>query len=36
MNTSNALTHFNVLIVEEYDAPTKEARDHKARSATGR
>jgi hypothetical protein len=34
MNTSSTLTHFNVFIVEEYDAPTKEDRDHKARSWT--
>jgi len=34
MNTSNTLTHFNVFIVEEYDAPTKEDQGHKARSWT--
>ena len=34
MNTSNPTTHFNVFIVEEYDAPTKEDQGHKARSWT--
>lgn len=34
MNTSTTLTHFNVFIVEEYDAPTKEDQGHKARSWT--
>jgi hypothetical protein len=34
MNTSIAPTHFNVFIVEEYDAPTKDDKAHKARSWT--
>jgi hypothetical protein len=32
MNTSFPASHFNVFTVEEFDAPTKEDRDRKAKS----
>jgi hypothetical protein len=34
MNTTQTVSHFNVFIVEEFDAPTKEDRNHKAKSWT--
>jgi hypothetical protein len=34
MNTTQSISHFNVYIVEEFDAPTKEDRNHKAKSWT--
>jgi hypothetical protein len=32
MNTSQPVTHFNVFTVEEFDAPTKEDANRKAKS----
>jgi hypothetical protein len=32
MNTPQTAGHFNVFTVEEFDAPTKEDRNHKAKS----
>jgi hypothetical protein len=34
MNAQPAPTHFNVFTVEEFDAPTKEDKNHKGRSWT--
>jgi hypothetical protein len=36
MNTTQTVSHFNVFIVEEFDAPTKEDRNHKALPVNGR
>jgi hypothetical protein len=34
MNTTQTISHFNVFIVEEFDAPTKEDSNHRAKSWT--
>jgi hypothetical protein len=34
MNTTQTVSHYNVFVVEEFDAPTKEDRNRKAKSWT--